>query len=244
MNNTFDSRDTAQRDTAQRIAGWSLITASVGFMAVFAYLARAFGYPDVLHDSANVVLPKLLSLGQTGRAVWALYALLPLLLIPAAVGASAAWRDHAPNAMRAAAVFGVVSALSMLLGLARWPTIHWELALAYNSAGPDARLAIDSLFNGLNAFFGNFIGEFVGELALSSFFVVTAVAIRRTGYNVWWSRLGLAVGLTGLIASLRNVTPLVDPIAQLNNIVLPVWLIALGIVLLRQIPIRRNTKGA
>src|SRR6478672_11351828 len=112
---------------AARAGGWSLIAAAIGFMAVFSYLAARFSYPDVLDGPAAEVLPRLVALGSSGRTVWAIYAFLPLLLIPAGIGAYAALRDAAPNAMRAALVFSVVSAVSMLLGLARWPSVHWEL---------------------------------------------------------------------------------------------------------------------
>ena len=73
--------------TAARVGGWSLVLAALGFVAVFAYLAARFDYPDVLDGTAADVLPRLLALGESGRAVWVVYAFLPLLLIPAGVGA-------------------------------------------------------------------------------------------------------------------------------------------------------------
>jgi hypothetical protein len=217
---------------ATRAGGWSLIAAAVGFVAVFSYLAARFNYPDVLDGTASDVLPRLLALGSTGRAVWVVYAFLPLLLIPAGVGTYAALRHSAPNAMRAALAFSVISAMSMLLGLARWPSVHWELARAYATASPDARLPIDAVFSGLNVYLGNFIGEFLGELSLNAFFILSAVALMRSGRR-WVGYAGLAVGAIGLIAAFRNVTPAVALIADVNNYVLPLWLIVMGVVLLR-----------
>jgi hypothetical protein len=137
-----------------------------------------------------------------------------------------------PSTMRVALVFGVVAAVSMLLGLARWPSVHWELARAYATAAPEARIAIDAVFNGLNVYLGNFIGEFLGELSLNMFFILSGVALlrggrKRAGYG------GLAAGAIGIIAAFRNVTPVVSLIADVDNYVLPLWLIALGVVLLR-----------
>ncbi|MDF2775001.1 MAG: hypothetical protein K0S86_4501 [Geminicoccaceae bacterium] len=218
---------------AVRIGGWSLIVAAIGFMAVFSYLAARFNYPDVLDGSAGDVLPRLLELGATGRSVWVLYAFLPLLLIPAGVGAYAAFRDAAPNAMRAALVFSVIAAVSMLLGLARWPSVHWELARAYATASPDARVAIDAVFAGLNAYLGNYIGEFLGELALNTFFILTGVPLLRAG-GKWSGYGGLVAGGLGLLAAFRNVTSVVAVISDVYNYVLPLWLIVLGVVLLRR----------
>jgi hypothetical protein len=214
---------------AAKVGGWSLIAAAAGFMAVFAYLAARFNYPGVLDGAAVDVLPQLLALGEAGRSVWVVYAFLPLLLIPGAVGANAVLRHAAPNAMRAAMAFAVVAAVSMFLGLARWPSVHWELARAFETATPDARVAIAAVFNGLNVYLGNFIGEFLGELSLNAFFVLSGVALMHAGRR-WAGRAGVAAGAIGLIAAFRNVTPVVAMIADLNNYVLPIWLIVMGVV--------------
>ena len=229
--------------TAARVGGWSLIAAAVGFMAVFSYLAARFNYPDVLDGTAADVLPQLLALGDVGRAVWVAYAFLPLLLIPAGVGAYSALRDFAPSAMRAALAFSVISAVSMLLGLARWPSVHWELARAYATTSPDARVAIDAVFSGLNVYLGNFIGEFLGELALNAFFILSAVALMQAGRRRV-AYAGLAVGTVGVAAAFRNVTAVVGPIADVNNYLLPLWLITLGVVLIRGRTVLPRVQGS
>jgi hypothetical protein len=206
-------------------------------MAVFGYLAARFDYPAVLDGAAADVLPRLLALGEAGRAVWAVYALLPLLLIPAAIGARAVLGDAAPNGMRAALVFATIGAVSMLLGLARWPSVHWELARAYATATPDARGAIDAVFLGLNIYLGNYLGEFVGELALNAFFVLVGFAWLRSAETRRWLGVGgIVVGAIGWASAFRNVTSVVDPVAEVNNYLLPAWLIVLGVALIRRRP--------
>lgn len=231
----MNERSTDSSSTALRIGGWSLIAAAAGFIAVFSYLAARFDYPAVLNGNAAQVLPRLMALGSAGRAVWVAYAVLPLLLIPAAVGIGAMLRAAMPHAIRTAMACATVAAICMTLGLARWPTLYWSLAQSWQHASPDARVAIDAVFLASNHYLGQFIGEFLGELGLSVFFAgVGAALVRggraRTGYG------GLAVAAVGTIASLRNVTDVVRPIATLNNIVLPVWLVILGVVLLRSRP--------
>ena len=223
---------TSSSRSAARVGGWSLIAAAVGFMAVFSYLAARFSYPDVLDGAAADVLPRLLGLGDLGRTVWVVYAFLPLLLVPAGIGAYAALREWSPTVMRGALVSSVMAAISMLLGLARWPSIHWELARAYATATPDARVAIAAVFTGLNIYLGNFIGEFLGELALNAFFILSGVALLRAGRRLAGYG-GMIAGVVGVLAAFRNVTPAVALVAEANNYVLPIWLIVLGAVLLR-----------
>lgn len=216
------------------IGGWSLIVAAVAFLGVFSYLAARFRYPEVLDGQAADVLPALLATGATGRAVWAIYALLPLFWIPAAVGAFHALRPRSEGAMRAGISFAVVSALAMILGLMRWPSLHWELARAW-AAEPSARPALDAVFNGANAYLGNYIGEFLGELCFSIFFLLSAASMLKkdSGFPHWAGWLGIATGTAGLIGMFRNVTTAVAPIADVNNYLLPLWMIVFGWSLLR-----------
>ena len=67
--------------------GLCFVVGALAFVSVFSYLAANFDYPGILDGSASEVLPRLRSGGSTMRAIWALYAFLPLLLVPGAVGA-------------------------------------------------------------------------------------------------------------------------------------------------------------
>jgi hypothetical protein len=160
--------------------------------------------------------------------------LLPLLLIPAAAGAFCALREHSDGLMRTAVLFALVAALTMMMGLLRWPSVQWELAHAWAGAGADERVVLAALFDGLNRYLGTFLGEFVGELCLNAFFVLSGVAMwRDAAVARWAAMLGIAAGVLGWIAMWRNVTDIVAPAAALNNAVLPIWLLVFGIGLVR-----------
>jgi uncharacterized protein DUF4386 len=209
--------------------GFALVVGAIGFLAVFAYLAARFNYPEVLDGSAEDVLPALLATGDGGRAAWAFYAILPLIWLPAGVGAFEALRDRASGPMRLAVLFAVVAAISMMLGLMRWPSIHWELAKAWASSGPAERAVIAATFDGLNRYLGNFIGEFIGELSFSAFFVLTGVGLlRRAETRRWLGWSSVATGVLGLIGMWRNVAPAVALVAEVNNYLLPLWMLVLG----------------
>jgi hypothetical protein len=72
-----------------RLAGIALIATSLGFVAVFGYLASHFGYPDVLEGKAADVLPAFVAGGGTMRAVWVVYAILPAGIALSAILAAA-----------------------------------------------------------------------------------------------------------------------------------------------------------
>lgn len=217
-----------------RLGGVALITGAIAFMAVFGYLAARFNYPAVLDGPAETVLPALLATGSSGRAVWALYGFLPLIWLPAGVGAYHALRDSHPGAMQLALHCAALSALSMMLGLLRWPSIHWRLAEQYVVADPAQQQLLAATFDGLNLYLGNYLGEFLGELSFSAFFVLSGWAMLRSRITARWLAIaGVATGLLGWIGMFRNLTPLVAPVAGINNYLLPLWMIAMGVVLLR-----------
>jgi hypothetical protein len=220
------------------LGGGSLIAATLLFSAVFMVLARTFGYPDVLDLPAAQVLPQLLALGSSGRAVWVLYGLIPLLLLPTAMGVYAAGHHAAPLTARAALILAMLSAVAMMAGLLRWPSLHWQLALAYADASPAAREAITAVFAASNSYLGNFVGEFLGELFLNSFFLCAAIVLTRAAAHGrrWLMVAGASASLLGGLAMLRNVIGWVEPIAALNNVVLPIWMLVLGVALVRHRP--------
>ena len=220
--------------TSIRVGGVSLIVAAVAFVGVFSYLAARFDYPEVLEGRAAEVLPALLATGTTGRAVWALYALLPLAWIPASIGAFHALRAKGEGAMRAAMVFAALSSMAMILGLMRWPSLHWQLAQDW-AAEPLARPALEAIFDATNSYLGNYIGEFLGELCFCVFFLLSSAAMLRrdSGFPRWVGAFGLATAASGLVGMFRNVTPSVAAIAEINNYLLPLWMIVFGASLIR-----------
>ena len=222
-------------DTTIRAGGVALIGGAVAFLAVFTFLAARFDYPAVLDGSAEAVLPKLLATGATGRAVWALYGFLPLVWIPAGVGAFHALRPVREGSTRTAMLFAVVAAISMMLGLLRWPSVHWVLAEAYATGGAPEQAVIAAVFTGLNSYLGNYIGEFLGELSFSVFFLLSALAMLTpaAGFPRWVGYLGAVTAIAGLLGMFRNVTDVVDPVAAVNNYLLPLWMIVFGAGLLR-----------
>ncbi|MEP7226370.1 MAG: hypothetical protein ABI785_03335 [Gemmatimonadales bacterium] len=158
--------------TVIRFGGLCLAGGALAFLGVFTYLAARFNYPDVLDGPAATVLPSLLATGPQGRLVWAIYALLPLIWIPAGVA-------------------------------------------AYEALAPVQRGAM--------------------RLALfSAFFLLTSIVwLQSRQPSRWIGWLGLVTAASGLVGMFRNIFAAVAPIAALNNYLLPLFMIVLGVALAR-----------
>lgn len=215
------------------VGGLSFIVGALAFVVVFSYLAAKFNYPAVLDGAAAEVLPNLRSGGDTMRAVWAIYAFLPLLLVPGAVGAFFALPSSRPR-MTLALVAMTLGTLAMCLGLMRWPTVHWAVAEGYATAAPAVQASSEALFRGLNLYLGNYIGEFLGETLLALFFLLTGVSmLDEATCPKWAGYAGTVFAVLFFIGAFRNVTHAVQSVSDLNNNLLPLWMIILGVVLIR-----------
>ena len=84
--------------------------------------------------------------------------------------------------------------------------------------------------NPLNVFYlGNYIGEFLGELCLGVFFLLTGLSMLSEPRNARWVGFaGVAFAILFLIGSLRNVLPPVQTVADITNALLPLWMVVLG----------------
>jgi drug/metabolite transporter (DMT)-like permease len=122
----------------------------------------------------------------------------------------------------------------MMLGLMRWPSIHWHLALAFERAAPPEQAVLASVFDGLNTYLGNYIGEFLGEASFSAFFLLTSIVwLQSPRLARWIGWLGLVTAASGLLGMFRNVIGALAPIAAVNNYLLPIFMIILGVALAR-----------
>lgn len=218
--------------TIIRAGGACFIMGALAFVFVFSYLAANFNYPDILDGSAAEVLPRLQAGGLEMRSIWAIYAFLPLFLVPGAVGAYFSC-PASRGRMTIAVIAASLGAFAMCLGLMRWPSIHWALAQAYSQSGTETQSSIAAVFLGLNAYLGNYIGEFFGEICLSVFFLLAGIsAFREKQFPNWLGWCGGAFAVLFAIGAFRNVASVVQPIADVNNILLPLWMIVFGSALI------------
>ena len=130
--------------------------------------------------------------------------------------------------------WAALAAISMMLGLMRWPAVHWHLAQLQSTATVEQQQVIAAVFDGLNTYLGNYIGEFLGELSFNMFFLLSSwTLLRFRATPNWVAVVGLAAACAGFVGMFRNVTAVVAPVAALNNYLLPLWMIVFGVVLLR-----------
>ena len=222
-----------------RLGGAALIGGSLGFIAIFSYLASTFGYPDVLDEPASKVLPALAEGGSSLRAAWLVYGAIPLALLVAGIASMPLIERGAGRTLaRFGGAMMAIASVSMMVGLLRWPSIQWSLAERWANATADQRDVYATIFDGANTYLGNIFGEYIGETMLAGWFIAMGVSLRKMQRR--YVGIGsIGMGMVVAISAQRQLTHLVDPIANLNNALLPVGLIVLGVVVWRDLkPLR------
>jgi hypothetical protein len=240
-------RSTSRDDvTVATIAAIALIVVPIGFNAAFFELGRAFDYPGILREPAEVILRRFAAGGSGLLLRWqalllCAFAMLPLVVLLAVV-------IDAPPALTGLSIaFGVTAALVQSLGLVRWPFAVPELARRFAAAddlspteAAATRATVEVVFATIHRLLGVGIGEHLGYLLTGVWTLLVALSILvTTVFPLWMGGVGLVIGIALLIGTLEFVGPnerdgwaLAGTIVPIAYIAWSLWLIALGILLL------------
>ena len=113
-------------------------------------MARSEARGTILAGGVALVGGALAFLGVFSHLAARFHGVLPLVFIPGGVAAFEALRERASGPMRVGLQFAFLAAVSMILGLMRWPSEHWELARSWvrppkANASCSRRYSMDSI---------------------------------------------------------------------------------------------------
>jgi hypothetical protein len=216
---------TSDGDGLRRVTGWLLVLGAVTFAVAATILSSTFNWPDILREPPDVVLPEFVAGGTS--LVWTWFAvawtyailLVPILLLPAALGR----RDD--PVLRAATFVGAASVLLSLIGFLRWVFVVPALADSYTAGDATTKSAVAAAWMAQHQF---------------GWSVTVSLLILRTGILWRW------VGWAGLVASVLYLFnqgdilatavpgfPVFDLAGFIGSSLWAIWLIALGVAVLR-----------
>ncbi|NIK61489.1 hypothetical protein BJY22_007206 [Kribbella shirazensis] len=200
-----------------------------------------FDWPDILRAPADVVLPRVAaggaSLVWTWFAVAWTYAVLavPILLLPAALA------RRGDPALRVATYLGAASVLLALIGFLRWVFVAPALADSYMNGDEGTRAAVAAAWTAQHQYGGALLGEHLGQLLAIGWSVTVSIIILRShlmpAWAGWLGLLASAVYLTNqgdILATAISGFPVWDVGGLLGSYLWALWLIALGVLLLRR----------
>jgi hypothetical protein len=236
----------SRRRTSQ-VTGGLFIASTLAFMVAATVLSMTFNWPDILREPANVVLPEFASGGAslvwTWFAVAWTYAILavPILLLPAAL----ARRGDA--ALRVATYLGATSVLLSLIGFLRWVFVVPALADSYIGGDDSTRTAVAAAWTAQHQYGGALLGEHLGQLLAIGWSVTVSILILRARLlPAWAGWLGLVasgfylLNQGDILATAVSGFPIWDMGGLIGSYLWAVWLVAIGVLLLRPAPGRAS----
>jgi hypothetical protein len=216
--------------------GALLVAGALLANVAFAGLGAVFDYPDVLQLPAEEILIRFHADAFIVGGLFLLLACGAGLLAPIAVRLSRS-AEHSRLAA-AAKVTGLAAAAVQVAGLLRWPIAVPLLAgvVTDPAASSADRAGAAATFRTLHMVLGQVLGEAVGYTLTAAWTVLVIAALPRPrGAGRIIATLGLASAamiLTGLLVPLD--VPGTDLANFAGYLVWSIWLVGLGVTLLRE----------
>jgi hypothetical protein len=220
----------------------SALTAGIALLVpliFYFFLLPAAGSSATHAKDPASFLPWMASQGTIRTALWwttSIPFLIALLGVPTAL--KKVLKTANPTAARTGELAGILGLFTLLLACLMLAAGEMPLARAYAAAGPETRPAIVALYE-WQRLVTALLFDVLGLLLLGVWLLVSSAAGLRSGVlPLWLNRFGLLTSLTLFCFVLGYVTGIgwlgELGIGALAFLLLPVWMIWLGIVLWRR----------
>jgi hypothetical protein len=232
----------------RQVTGILFILGAILVNIPYTLLITTFDYPDILRAPTGDILTQFAAGGPRLIWTWLAFAwvgvpiLLGILLLPQALA-----DDRNPNrgqlAGNLALFFGATSLIAQMIGLLRWPFVVPVLARLYTApeATQATREAVVVVFQAVHQYGGVVMGEHIGQTFTILWMILLSISLLRQGKLPRWLPWAgfvaadvYALAQGELLATAMPRFPYWGEAGLVGSLLWLGWLIALGIVLLRQ----------
>lgn len=219
------------------VTGSLLIVTPILFMAAFTLLQMNFEYPDILRQPTAYILEKFSAGGSGLVATWYVFMLTALLFIPVAVLLHPFLTRADAKYVFLATTLGVLAGIVQVLGLMRWAFVTPYLAQTYLAVGATqaTRDMVEIVFQTLHRYAGMGIGETLGYVFTGGWVLLISFAMFKSRYfKKWLGWIGVVLALAIFVGIFEWMgLPLAGTINALGYTLWAVWLIVVGVFVLR-----------
>ncbi len=235
-----------------RDATWAGMLFIVGAILVFLpynLLVINFNYPDILREPAGTILTQFNAGGRGLIFTWLAFAWAGLPILLGMVLLRSIWHDQAGVWLDVASVVGVLAFVVQVVGLLRWVFVVPVLAASYVDplAIEGVRETAVLIFQTMHQYGGVALGEHMGQFFSVIWTVLICVAALRAGlmrrWLAWWGIGASLIYLTAqteLLATVIPNFPVVPEAGFVGSTLWLLWLMGLGMALLRGKPAVRS----
>ncbi|MDX1941182.1 MAG: DUF4386 domain-containing protein [Saprospiraceae bacterium] len=226
----------------EKTIGILFIAGAVLLFIPYTILTIIFDYPDILRQDAAEVLTRFHAGGASIIAVWWLFAMVGLPLIPAYTLLGQKLEGKIAF-VKWATQLGIIGLIVQMIGLLRWTFVVPALANTFVNAPDEAtKTAATVAFQTFHQFGGVLLGEHLGQLFTILWTVLISYAFAKLKIMATWIHwLGyIASGIYllaqgELLATVITDFPQIEWAGFLGSTLWLVWLIVVGIKLRRTV---------
>lgn len=225
----------------QKTAGILLVLSATALLVPYTVLTMIFDYPNILRQDAGAILTKFYAGGPQLIWTWFAFAATGLPLIPAYIMIGQ-WLEGKSTLVRMATNIGVAGLIVQMIGLLRWTFVVPVLADTFvHTTDASVKAAAIVSFKTIHQFGGVLLGEHLGQLFTIAWTVLMTVSFAQLKLFPRWVNV-LAYVSSGiylaaqaeLFAIVIPGFPVCGPAGFIGSTLWLVWLIIVGLLLLRK----------
>ena len=226
-----------------KTSGTLLITGAIALLIPYTMLTMSFEYPDILRQDTATILTKFHEGGNPLIWTWFAFAIAGLPLIPAYIFMGQQFENKAPL-VRLATRIGVISLVVQMIGLLRWTFVVPVLSDTFvHSTDAATQAAAVVSFKTVHQLGGVLLGEHLGQLFTIAWTVLMTISFLRLKlFPKWVHVLGIIsaaiylLAQADLFATVMPGIPVWDMAGFIGSTLWLVWLVIIGICLVRMKP--------
>jgi len=226
----------------RKVTGLLFIIGALLVNIPYALLIANFDYPDILREPAGAVLTQFQAGGTTLIYTWLAFAWVGLPLIFGTVMLKRVLEPEGHPLLETATTLGMISLILAVVGLTRWVFVVPVLARLYTDPGSSDAMRAAALvtFQAVHQYGGVVIGEHISQLMTVMWMaLISRMMLRSTLFQAWQGWLGLVaalvyfLGQSELLATVIPGFPEVPEAGLIGSLLWLLWMIVLGVALLR-----------
>lgn len=233
---------------SRKMTGALLILGAILVNIPYMLLIATFDYPDILREPTGDILMSFAAGGSRLIWTWLAFAwlglpiLLGILLLPHALADGSSTEDGRLLG-KTALFFGATGAVAQILGLLRWSFVVPVLARLYTDpqATSATRDAVTAVFQAVHQYGGVVLGEHIGQSFTILWMILLSITLLHDRRFPRWLPLTgfVAAGVYApaqgeLLATAMPGFPVWDAAGLVGSLLWLSWLVALGVLLIRQ----------
>jgi len=229
----------------RRITGLLFIVGALLVNIPYAMLITNFNYPDILREPAGAVLTQFHAGGAKLIFTWLAFAWVGLPLIFGTVMLKRVLEPEGHPLLETATTLGLISLVLAVVGLTRWVFVVPALAQLYidPNSSEAVRAAAVVTFQAVHQYGGVVIGEHISQfLTVLWMVLISRMMLRSAFFAAWQGWFGFGAALVYLLAQSELLAtampgfPEVPAAGLVGSLLWLLWMIVLGVALLRAQP--------